>query len=137
MPEILRKVNSNFETLRLLELKKMELDQRKVIKRFIELQKTVKDNDELRNVLKREFPTEDVEGIIEAQPQDEKEKTPLVEVKSKILNLLISLDRGDGADYNDILSQAGFSETDVDSAIQDLLESGICYEPKPGKIKKL
>ena len=45
--------------------------------------------------------------------------------------------KGEGADYQEILKKTKFSENDVDFAIQDLLESGVCFEPTPGKIRKL
>ena len=59
------------------------------------------------------------------------------EIKSKILNLIDNIDKGQGADYQEILKKSKFSENEVDFAIQELLESGVCYEPKPGLIKKL
>jgi DNA replicative helicase MCM subunit Mcm2 (Cdc46/Mcm family) len=59
------------------------------------------------------------------------------EIKNQILKLIESLDKGEGADYQDILKKSGFSENEVDFAIQDLLESGVCFEPTPGRIRKL
>jgi DNA replicative helicase MCM subunit Mcm2 (Cdc46/Mcm family) len=59
------------------------------------------------------------------------------EIKNQILKLIEQIDKGDGADYQEILKKSKFSENEVDFAIQDLLESGVCYEPKPGLIKKL
>jgi len=57
--------------------------------------------------------------------------------KEDVHKAIEKLDKGKGADYQEILTKSGLSENDVDFAIQDLLESGVCFEPTPGKIKKL
>ena len=141
MPEIIKKLDSNFETLRLLELEEISKEQREKIKKIRELQKQTSDLNELKISVKEFMPLEDAEGILEAQEIIEtvaEEKTLTVsEIKNKILNFIESLDKGNGVDYQEIISKSGFLEKDVDFAIQDLLETGICYEPKPGRIKKL
>ena len=141
MPEILRKVNGNFETLRLLELEKILKEQNEKIKKIQELQKQTSDLNELKTVAREFIPLEDAEAIIEAQEIIEtnvEEKTVSKgEIKSKILKVIEILDKGEGADYQDIIKRSGLSENDVDFSIQELLESGVCFEPKPGKIKKL
>jgi len=141
MPEIIRKVDSNFETLRKLELEKIIREQKEKIKKIKELQNQVSDLNELKIAIKEFMPLEDAEGILEAQDMIEsavEEKTVATsEIKNKILKLIEDLDKGEGTDYKDILDKSGFSENEVDFAIQELLETGICFEPKPGKIKKL
>lgn len=141
IPEIIRKVDSNFETLRRLELEKIIRGQKEKIKKIKELQNQVSDLNELKIAVKEFMPLEDAEGILEAQDMIEsavEEKTVATsEIKNKILKLIEDLDKGEGTDYKDILDKSGFSENEVDFAIQELLETGICFEPKPGKIKKL
>ena len=84
---------------------------------------------------------EDAEGILEAQEMIENSAEEKVisasDIKNKIIKLIETLDKGSGADYQDILIKSGLAEKDIDLAIQDLLETGICYEPNPGKIKKI
>jgi len=141
MPEIIRKADSNFETLRKLELERIIREQKDKIKKIKELQNQVSDLNELKIAVKEFMPLEDAEGILEAQDMIEsalEEKTVAAsEIKNKILKLIEDLDKGDGTDYKDILDKSGFSENEVDFAIQELLETGVCYEPKPGRIKKL
>jgi len=141
MPEIIAKVDPNFETLRILELEKIFREQREKIKKIREVQKQTSDLIEIKTALKDVMPLEDVEGILEAQEMIEnsvEEKTASAsEIKNKVLKLIETLDKGDGADYQDILIKSGLAEKDIDLAIQDLLESGVCYEPKPGRIKKI
>jgi len=141
MPEIITKVEPNFETLRILELEKIFREQREKIKKIRDLQKQTSDVVEIKTAIKNLMSLEDVEGILEAQEIIEnsaEEKTVSAgDIKNKILKLIENLDKGEGADYQDILIKSGSAEKDIDFAIQDLLESGICYEPKPGKIKKI
>jgi len=141
LAELIRDVDANFETLRILELKKILERQREKIKKLRELQKQTSDLSELKLLVKGVMPFEDAEGILEAQEiieeTVEESTTTTNEIRSKILKLIEDLDKGEGADYQEILKKSGFSENDVDFAIQGLLESGMCYEPVPGKIKKL
>jgi RPA family protein len=141
IPEIIRKVESNFETLRLLELEDILREQRKKIERIRELQKQTSDLNELKMAVGNTIPWEEVEGILEAQEmieeKVEEKEIGINEIKSRILELIDVLDKGEGADYQDIIKTSGFSERDIDIAVQELLESGVCFEPRPGKIKKL
>ncbi|MBR9682794.1 MAG: hypothetical protein GOV02_03900, partial [Candidatus Aenigmarchaeota archaeon] len=57
--------------------------------------------------------------------------------KEKILELIGKIDSGEGVEYQKIITESGLSENEVDSIIQDLLETGTCFEPLPGKIKRL
>ena len=141
IPEIIKKTDPNLETLRILELEKIFREQRKRIKKIRELQKQTSDLNELKRVVKQFMSLENAEGILEAQEIleniTEEKVASSVESKSKILNLIEKLDKGKGADYQEILTKSGLPENDVDFAIQELLESGMCFEPTPGKIKKL
>jgi len=43
----------------------------------------------------------------------------------------------DGIEYTKLIEQFGASEAEVEKVINDLLAEGICYEPTPGKIRKI
>jgi len=141
IPEIIRKVEPNFETLRMLELKDIFKKQRERIKKIRELLNQTSDVNELKILVKDYMPVEKAESILEAQEiletETEEKEVQSSEVKDKILKLIDEFDKGDGADYQDILTKSNISENEVDFAIQELLESGICFEPTPGKIKKI
>lgn len=137
MPEIIRQVEPNFETLRKLELKKISKEQEEKIKKLKELQKEATDLAELKILTKEFMSDEDVEAILEGQSATEEGSLETSEAKNKILDLIEKLDAGQGADYQQILAQSALKENTVDITIQDLLESGVCFEPRPGKIKKL
>jgi RPA family protein len=141
MSEILRKADPNLETLRILELEKIIRDQKEKIKKIQQFENQTTDINELKSLVKEHMKPEELKGILEAQEVNEsmmQEKTASAsEIKTQILKLIDKLDKGKGADYQDIMKKSGLSENDVDLAIQDLLESGMCYEPTPGKIRKL
>ena len=142
IPEILRKCNANNEILRSLELKKVHIEQMDKIRKLRSLQKQSSDLAELKVLASKGGITEeDVEGILEADEliqEDTAEKTQeSSEVKDKILDMIDKIDDGSGAEYQKILSQSGVKEDKVDNAIQQLLEEGVCFEPKAGMIKKL
>jgi len=141
MSEIVRKAEPNLEILRMLELEKIHKGQKEKIKRIQEMQKQTSDINELKALVKDHVSLDDLKGIIEAQEVNDnivQEKTSSAsEIKSQILKMIEKMDRGEGADYQEILKKTKFSENDVDFAIQDLLESGVCFEPTPGKIRKL
>lgn len=136
IPEIIRKADPNLETLRILELKKLQKEQKEKFEKLKQLQARTSNLTELKNAAKNFLTPEEVEAMVEAQ-EIFKEENTRTDAKTKVLQLIISLDEGTGVEYKDILDKSGFSEHDIDLAIQDLLESGICFEPAPGKIKKL
>ena len=141
MSEIIRKADPNMETLRILELEKIIRGQKDKIKKIQTFENQTTDINELKSLVKDHMSQDELKGILEAQEVNEnimQEKTATAsEIKSQILKLIDKLDKGEGADYQEIMKKSGLSENDVDFAIQDLLESGMCYEPTPGKIRKL
>ena len=141
MSEIIKDIDPNFETLRKLELEKIVREQKEKIKKVRQIQKQTSDLNEMKTLLGKKMAYDDLESIIEAEVMMEEateEKTITTnEIKNQILKLIEQIDMGDGADYQEIIKKSKFSENEVDFAIQDLLESGVCYEPKPGLIKKL
>ncbi|MCD6477056.1 MAG: hypothetical protein J7K26_02740 [Candidatus Aenigmarchaeota archaeon] len=139
IPEIITKPDTNFETLRKLELEKIYREQKQKIAKINELRKQSSDIEELKSLAKDFMSPEDVESIIEAEDiiktEIEEKTVEKIEAKDKILKLIEN--SLDGIKYNEIIEKSGLDENKVDQVIQDLLESGICFEPKPGLIKKL
>ncbi len=141
IPEIVYKVEDlNSITLRRLELKKQEEEDRKIKKMVQEKQKETSDLDELKRLMqeRHHIEPERVEAIIASEEMTETEK-PKDTGKSKeqVLELIEKLDSGEGADYTDIIEESGLDEQTIDPIINELLADGACFEPKPGRIKKL
>jgi len=67
----------------------------------------------------------------------QEQKVLNTDVREKILGLVKTLDSGIGVSYTDVLRVSGLPENVVDSTITQLLEDGVCFEPKAGMLKKL
>jgi RPA family protein len=133
--ELIKKIdNPNFEILRWLELIKIWKEQKEKMEKVRELKKQTSDVNELYLLTKDFLTKKELEGILEAEKMFEiEENSP----KDIILKLIEKYDDGNGADYEILLKEANLPEEIFDQAIQQLLESGLCFEPKPGKIKRV
>ncbi len=130
----------NFETLRILEIANIHKEQCEKIKNIMKYLPQSTDINELYALLDGSISKKEIETILEAKEIIGKDKH--IEEKeieedegSKILKLIKELDKGDGADYFEILKTSGLEENKLDEIIERLLESGKCFEPKPGKLK--
>jgi len=72
---------------------------------------------------------EAVEGVLRQKGNDDEKK--------RVMELISASDEGYGASYQKLLATSGLSEGALETAINALLSDGVCYEPKPGFIKKL
>ncbi len=43
----------------------------------------------------------------------------------------------DGVRFEDLFQSSGLQEAEVEQAVSDLLAEGVCYEPTPGRIRKI
>ena len=137
IPEVVFKVTDpNLEILRELEIFDSQRDWQRKRDVILNYQKQVSDLTELKNLLKEfNISSEEIEMILQLPEQEE--KTNSVEEKQKILDLIEKLDMGGGCDYSQLMEMSGLAENTLDSVIEELLEEGSCFEPRPGKIKKL
>lgn len=138
VPEVLTKIEDpNWEILRELELKMLYKRWDKVKEIVKEVKSQVSDITEMKKVLFERYNIDnaDVEAILQAEEfSDEPEKAS---VKEKVLAVITELDAGSGCDYTELLEKSGFSEEVIDPIINSFLTDGICFEPRPGRIKKL
>ena len=129
----------NFEILRELEIQeqtKMIANKKKLV---LEYKKQISDLQELKYVMK-EFGInqEEVEAIIDSETIAEpEEEIGTDDQKEKVLACITELDKGEGCNYSELMEASGLQENVLDVVIEELLNEGACYEPKPGKIKKL
>ncbi len=131
IPEIARKTEDpNFELLRRLELVHKEKGMKKA-KDFLE-----KNRGKDREELKKEFEKEGLEKQwAETSLTGGKEGKEKSVLKREILQAIES--SPDGIVYSELAKRVKAKETDLESAIDELLNDGICYEPSPGKIRKI
>ncbi len=81
--------------------------------------------------LARQAGSRPKETLLEKLPA--KEKAP--DLRSRVIELLKS--NREGLDYASLIGQLMVSENEVEPVINDLLSEGVCYEPTPGKIRKI
>lgn len=68
--------------------------------------------------------------LIEKSPEGNRE-----DLRKKVLDIIGSSQ--DGIEYGKLIEASGAPEAEVEKVINDLLAEGICYEPTPGKVKKI
>ena len=57
------------------------------------------------------------------------------DLREKILGIISA--EMEGISYDSLIKKSGAAETDVERVVNEILDEGICYEPTPGKIKKI
>jgi RPA family protein len=67
------------------------------------------------------------------------EKLPAKDVKADLRTRMVNLlkENRDGLTYSELIGKLAISENEAEPVINDLLSEGVCYEPTPGKIRKI
>jgi len=138
-PEIVRKIDDpNFVVLRKAELLEQKKKFEEIKRKIKEFQKRTSDLEEIKKLAQAEnIPEEVVESVVESEEAEEEEKEDKKSMKESILNIIERLDDGTGAEYSKVIVESKLNENEVEEIINELLTEGICYEPRPGKIKRL
>jgi RPA family protein len=135
-PEIITVLDDpNFSLLRELEIRAQLAEAEKKRKIVLDHRNQVADVSELQRLMQERFGIQPEE--VEAFMQTEIEEPKDTKNKESILSLIEKLDEGSGCDYMELIKAAGLPEDAVESTVNELLEEGLCFEPRPGKIKKL
>lgn len=130
--EIGRKVEPNFEILRRLEVLKELIKQKRIFDEIKGMSNLPEE--ELINYAREKYGMEEecVRFILENLNMDKK-----VDYKPAILELIKRLDEGEGVEIAKIIELSNLPETEIESAIEELLNSGELFEPKPGILKRV
>ncbi len=144
-PEFVKRVDDpNYETLRRVELTLMAFEQGAKMDVIHSIAKEHKDVCEMKESLSsKDIKDEDVSKVIAAdRVREEKDDARGAEVDMKVAKNLIvksveEMDSGDGVEYTRIVEKVGLPEAISESAIDELLAEGSCYEPRAGRIKAL
>lgn len=131
--EIARKVDVNYENLRRLEILNDLIDQEKTVKEIKNLVEQMSE-EELKEYVKSKFEMDEESlQVVREGLKVVKE----VDYKPKILELIGSLDEGEGLEIGKILELSDLPENVIENAINELLSSGMLFEPSPGKLRKV
>ncbi|MFB6116751.1 MAG: OB-fold nucleic acid binding domain-containing protein [Candidatus Nanosalina sp.] len=139
--EILRKQEPEKEMLHQLRHEKTMEEWQQIRETVKQLKESGKDQDEIENEMAGKLNENEVDAVLQSfgesfdQAETEEDRENL---EREVLEAVEQLDEGEGADYSEILEQVeDANEDQLEDTINSLLSDGTCYEPKPGKIKKL
>lgn len=130
--EIIRKIQDfNFENLRKLEIFRELLEQKKIVDELKELKEKMEE-EKFREYAKKKygFDEEIIDFILKGSQIEE-------DYKPKIIKIIESLDEGNGVEMGKILELSNLPENLIEKGIEELLESGTLFEPRPGILKKV
>ena len=106
-----------------------------------QLKESGKSQDEIEKEMAGKLNENEVDAVMQSfgesfsKSETEEDRENL---EREVLEAVEKLDEGEGADYSEILEEVeDANEDQLEDTINALLSDGTCYEPKPGKIKKL
>lgn len=130
--EIVRKVEDvNYEILRKLEILNRILELRKIVSHIFSISDEMS-KEELKEYVKAKYEID--EEVLETILS---QKDITVDFKPKVLKLIEDLDEGDGVEISKIFELSKLPENIIEATLDELINQGYIYEPKPGKIKKV
>jgi RPA family protein len=138
--EILQPKNPEAELLHKLRLKKTIEEWNTIHETVKQLKESGKDQEEIEKEMAGKLNENEVDALLQSfgetftQAETEEDRENL---ERKVLESVENLDEGEGADYADIIDEIEEPEDQLENTINNLLSDGTCYEPQPGKIKKL
>ncbi|MBL7206558.1 MAG: hypothetical protein ISS36_03095 [Candidatus Aenigmarchaeota archaeon] len=126
IPEVVRKITPNEELLRRLEILSIKKNRKPEVIPAGEIVNTNEAEEQPKvetNIPKTEQKPVEKKGIDKDTLR--KEIIKIVEAEKE------------GIQYTEISKKVNASEEMVESIVNDILSEGICYEPSPGKIRKI
>lgn len=166
-PELVVSRGPTYELMRALELKQVQDEWRDHVDTVKELQDADRSEDDIIEELKGAGLTEEeTEAILAyldmddafdtasaadggAPAQQQAQTTATTQEagddeapedqdrRQAVLAVIDEKDEGEGAEYGDIQDGVDLDEDALEDVVNDLLSDGTCYEPRPGRIKRL
>ena len=138
--EVLKKSEIEKELLHQLRYKKTKEEWSQIRETVKQLKESGKDQDEIEKEMAGKLDEDEVDALLQsfgetfdtADSEEDREN-----LEREVLEAIEELDEGDGADYSEIVDNIDEAEDKLEDTINGLLSDGTCYEPQPGKIKKL
>ncbi|MFB6208457.1 MAG: OB-fold nucleic acid binding domain-containing protein, partial [Candidatus Nanohaloarchaea archaeon] len=137
--EILKKRPVEKELLHQLRYRKSEEEWNQIRETVRQLKESGKDQDEIEKEMSGKLEEDEVDALLQSfgESFSSGEREDVENLEKDVLDAVEKLDEGDGADYSDIVEELDEPEDALEDTINSLLSEGTCYEPQPGKIKKL
>lgn len=125
---VVKKVESNYEILRKLEILDILTEQNKIVKHIKQFASRTT-REELENHAKELGISSEVLGVIFEKKE--------VDCSPKILEVMEELDEGEGVEIAKIFEACELPDYEIERAINSLLTSGRIFEPSAGRFKKI
>jgi len=138
--EILREVSPEKELLHELKLNKREEEWNQIRESVKQLKESGKSHEDIEKEMAGELNENEVDAVLQSFNESFDSggsEEDMENIEREVLDAVQELDEGEGADYSDILDMIDEPEDKLEDTVNSLLSEGTCYEPKPGKIKKL
>lgn len=138
IPEIIKKITDpNLESLHRLEVLKQSLLYKKALEIIKKERENFGDVEKLKKYVKKQYgiDVDIVDSILETFTIEEETKEK--DYKPLLLETLDRLDEGEGVEFRKLLEESKLPENIFEEVINEILSDGICYEPKPGIIKRV
>jgi RPA family protein len=139
--EILENQDVQKEILHQLRYKKEMEEWQQIRSTIKQLKESGKSQEDIEKEMSGKLTEEEVDSVLQSFGEDfgtTQTAGDAENLERDVLEAVEDLDDGDGADYSDILdSVEDATEDQLEETINSLLSDGTCYEPQPGKIKKL
>jgi RPA family protein len=127
--------DKNYESMRKLEILHETMDQKKIVDEIKGLAEQVPE-EELAGYVKNNFGVDqDALKVVLENARKENEKK--IDYKPKMLELIGSIDDGNGVEIRKILEMSDLPENIIENTINDLLGDGVLFEPRPGVLKRI
>ncbi len=138
IPEIVKKITDpNLESLHKLEVLKQSLIHKKNLKIIKKEKESFGDVEKLKKYVKKQhgIDVDVVDSILETLTTEEETKEK--DYKPLLLETLDRLDEGEGIEFRKLLEESKLPENTFEEVINEILSEGVCFEPKPGIIKRV
>jgi len=126
--ELARAVEPEYENFRKLELLENLSNRKRLIDNLRKMQSHLSEGDVKEYAKSLGIGEEALEVVLEKKE---------VDYKPKILEIINSLDDGDGVEITKLFEIVKLSDNIVERSIDELLAEGALYEPTPGRFKKI
>jgi len=138
--EVLREVEPEKELLHQLRMAKRKEEWDQIRETVKQLEESGKSHEDIENEMAGKLNENEVDALLQsfnANFSSAESEEDMENIEREVLDAVQELDEGEGADYSDILDMIDEPEDVLEDTVNSLLSEGTCYEPKPGKIKKL
>ncbi|WEL23685.1 OB-fold nucleic acid binding domain-containing protein [Candidatus Nanohalovita haloferacivicina] len=138
--EVLKDVAVEKELLHQLRYRKTMEEWSQIRDTVKQLKESGKDQEDIEKEMAGKLDEDEVDSLLQSFGESfsvSETQEDIENLEKDVLDAVENLDEGEGADYADIVDEIDEPEDKLEDTINGLLSDGTCYEPKPGKIKKL